>query len=405
MAEDILDQVFEECGIQLQRIIDAYKRGPAPTPSHPETIVEYADGSISSFNIEDALGENSIPDKYNAVKVDIGTAATSIGDFAFANCSSLTSVTIPDSVTSIGDFAFRGCSGLTSITIPDSVTSIGNQAFYYCSALTSITIGNGVTSIGSQAFAISEHLSTIIFQKTKTEVQAMNPNSWFLAQPSVTIICIDGEIIITPSCFLKGTKILLADGSSKNVEDLTYSDSLKVWDFDNGCLGIANICWLTKPNLKNDHYYKLTFDNGTVLKTTGINSNHRIYSVDQNKFVNVSDSKIGDKVYSIDGVLTIENVEYIEEMCEYWNVITSQKYNCFAERILTSDRYGNIYSIDSSMKYIKDDRIIRPYSDYEAVGISRYWYDNLRLGEVNETIEKTKEYIAKCEGQMLPLSK
>lgn len=377
----LLKQAFAETGAQLDRIILAYRR---EKPPHPETIVEYANGSISSFNIEGELGSNSIPNKTNAVRVDIGTAVTSIGMSAFDHCSGLTSITIPDSVTSIEHYTFNYCTGLTSISIPDSVTRIGNAVFASC-----------------------EHLSTIIFQKTKAEVQAMNPgpSAWFWSQPPVTIICTDGEIIITPSCFLKGTKILLADGSSKNVEDLTYSDSLKVWDFDNGCLGTANICWLTKPNLKNDHYYKLTFDNGTVLKTTGINSNHRIYSVDQNKFVNVSDSKIGDKVYSIDGVLTIENVEYIEETCEYWNVITSQKYNCFAERILTSDRYGNIYSIDSSMKYIKDDRIIRPYSDYEAVGISRYWYDNLRLGEVNETIEKTKEYIAKCEGQMLPLSK
>lgn len=380
----------------MDRIVSALKRD---TPLVP-TKAYYNDESVIEYNIVGTM--NSI-ETVGLVRLEIGNTVTSIGENVFYG-STLSSVVIPGNVLSIGDRAFK-MSHLASVTILDGVTSIGDEAFSDCSMLTSITIPSSVTSIGALAFAACSNLTTIIVQKTKTEVQAMNPNSWFWAQPSVTIICTDGEIIITPSCFLKGTKILLADGSSKNVEDLTYSDSLKVWDFDNGCLGTANICWLTKPNLKNDHYYKLTFDNGTVLKTTGVNSNHRIYSVDQNKFVNVSDSKIGDKVYSIDGVLTIENVEYIEETCEYWNVITSQKYNCFAERILTSDRYGNIYSIDSSMKYIKDDRIIRPYSDYEAVGISRYWYDNLRLGEVNETIEKTKEYIAKCEGQMLPLPK
>ncbi len=59
-------------------------------------------------------------------------SVTSIGDYAFDYCSSLTSITIPDGVTSIGYFAFRRCSSLTSITIPDSVTSIGNYAFSYC---------------------------------------------------------------------------------------------------------------------------------------------------------------------------------------------------------------------------------------------------------------------------------
>ena len=77
---------------------------------------------------------------------------TSIGDWAFLGCSSLTSITIPNSVTSIGDRAFDDCGSLTSITIPNSVTSIGWAAFRGCSSLTSISIGSGVTSIGGEAF-------------------------------------------------------------------------------------------------------------------------------------------------------------------------------------------------------------------------------------------------------------
>ena len=57
------------------------------------------------------------------------------------------------SVTSIGSYAFDNCSGLTSVTIPNSVTSIGSYAFYDCYSLTSITIPNSVTSIGISAFS------------------------------------------------------------------------------------------------------------------------------------------------------------------------------------------------------------------------------------------------------------
>ena len=63
---------------------------------------------------------------------------TYIGDFAFKNCTGLTSITIPSSVTYIGDFAFKNCTGLTSITIPSSVTSIEWYAFYGCTGLTNI---------------------------------------------------------------------------------------------------------------------------------------------------------------------------------------------------------------------------------------------------------------------------
>ena len=66
-------------------------------------------------------------------------SVTSIGNSAFANCSSLTSVIIPNSVTSIGNWAFLGCSSLISVTIPNSVTSIETSAFSGCSSLTSIT--------------------------------------------------------------------------------------------------------------------------------------------------------------------------------------------------------------------------------------------------------------------------
>ena len=91
---------------------------------------------------------------YRDVKqIIIGDGVTTIGQAAFRNRGSLTSVTIPNSVTEIGDYAFYNCSELTSVTIPNSVTRIGDLAFSGCRSLKNFTFGSGLRSIGQGAFS------------------------------------------------------------------------------------------------------------------------------------------------------------------------------------------------------------------------------------------------------------
>ena len=84
--------------------------------------------------------------------VIITEGVTTIGQFAFASCSEMTSITIPDGVTSIGAGAFGGCYYLPSIDLPDSVSYIGYLAFYDCESLKSITIPEGVERIEEGTF-------------------------------------------------------------------------------------------------------------------------------------------------------------------------------------------------------------------------------------------------------------
>jgi hypothetical protein len=111
---------------------------------------------------------------------------TSIGDGAFYDCTSVTSITIPNGVTNIGASMFSQCTSLTSVTIPNSVTSIGSGAFSGCNSLTSVLIPSSVSSIGSWAFSICGNLARVYFQGNapsgdSTEFLYDNATAYYLA--------------------------------------------------------------------------------------------------------------------------------------------------------------------------------------------------------------------------------
>lgn len=93
-----------------------------------------------------------------------------IGEFAFSNCDSLTSIEIPNSVTGIGYYAFNKCTSLISVTIPDSVTWIGEYAFNECSVLTTVIIPNSVTKIGSWTFNGCTGLTSVAIPNSVTDI-------------------------------------------------------------------------------------------------------------------------------------------------------------------------------------------------------------------------------------------
>ncbi len=73
-------------------------------------------------------------------------------------------------VTSIGEYSFSYCYTLTSITIPNSVTTLGHTAFYDCLALESAIIGSGITHIPQCAFQGCESLASVTFPRSVTEI-------------------------------------------------------------------------------------------------------------------------------------------------------------------------------------------------------------------------------------------
>lgn len=90
-----------------------------------------------------------------------------IGEFAFSGDSSLVTCYIPSG--EIGASAFMGCSHLEQITL-GKVVSIGNAAFLDCNSLSSLVIPSSVKSIGNEAFAGCTNLREVIVNNRDTKI-------------------------------------------------------------------------------------------------------------------------------------------------------------------------------------------------------------------------------------------
>ena len=135
-----------------------------------------------------SIGDRAFKDCTSLTSITIPNNVTNIGYSAFCGCSSLASITIPNSVTEIGGWAFCDCTSLKSITIPNSVTSIGESAFKDCTSLTSITIPDSITSIGGSAFRGCTSLTSIMIPDSVTEI------GWYVFGGCTSLTAIDVEV-------------------------------------------------------------------------------------------------------------------------------------------------------------------------------------------------------------------
>ncbi len=188
----------------------------------------------------------------------------------------------------------------------------------------------------------------------------------------------------TEQCLVVGTKILLSDRSYKNIEDIEYSDELMVWNFDEGKFDVSKPLWIKKPQMTNK-YNLLKFSDGSELKTI---VQHRIFNKEKGEFTYpmTDETPIGSISFNSFGKeITLISKEVIYEEVEYYNIITDYHINLFANDILTSSKFNNIYPI-VDMKFAKDGRVLR--SREEFINIPDKYIDGLRLCEQNVSMEQ-----------------
>lgn len=250
-----------------------------------------------------------------------------------------------------------------------TVTNTGNQDITFTQngvTLTTVAGGGGGAS-GSGRFeayagTVTSDTGYALYMIDATVCTGgVTVDSEFSTSPTFTITG-DGTITVDPWCLIEGTQITLADGSTKAVENITYDDELLVWNFYAGRFDKAKPTWIKVAEVA-PRYNLVKFSNGSEVGFVGAGGEkgyHRIFNKEAGAFTytgNFKETPNGTTTFAQDGTFpTVVSQEVIEKEVKFYNVITENHYNLFANGILTSCRLSNKYRIED-MRYIGEKLI------------------------------------------------
>ena len=219
-----------------------------------------------------------------------------------------------------------------------------------------------------------------------------NANNGRLSVPNVT-----GDLVITGQtgngCLVEGTKVLLGDYTTKNVEDITYDDLLMVWSYDTGTLTREYPIWIEKEK-KTKEYTKITFSDNSEIKIVG---SHAFFSEDLHRFVSADNSEefhIGTNIAKVENnnlkTVQVTKIETIKEEVNFYFVASTRYWNIISDDFVTTDAFTditNLYEFNDQMKWQGKTNEELDYEYLQDV-LPYYMYKGFRAGELAVLLNK-----------------
>lgn len=212
------------------------------------TLTVTGSGPMPDFALEANRPWHTDKDKIDKVVIEDGV--TSVGKYAFTNCSALTAAELPESIGTIGNDAFTNCNNLVLDKLPGQVTSIGERAFYYCKKLALTELPDGITDIGMYAFCGCFELALTELPKGLTVI---NENAFSNCGKLVLTKLPDGVTSIGSSAFSGCISLALTElpANLTKIGDSAFQQCAKITltSLPDGVTDIGNFAFDTCKNL------------------------------------------------------------------------------------------------------------------------------------------------------------
>ena len=208
-----------------------------------------------------------------------------------------------------------------------------------------------------------------------------NSGSTVTNDTDVTVTWALGSSGGSSPCVTSDTLVTLADGTQKEIQDVTYEDKLLVWDFYNGEYAAVPAAIIFDHGYGDNTVIKLNFSNGANVKVVNM---HQFFDATLNKMVTIDANSVqqyvGHEFICQDGdgysTVTLDAYTTTNEYVEAWGIMSALHYNIIVEGIFSADfdpadlGLFNYFEIGENMKYDTE----KMQADIEKYGL--YTYDD-----------------------------